>query len=114
METIAGESATLLLIRHFLWNEWGAAFSYSGKRFPRVYFKSSQGAPVDLVMEGIPYKIVSTVDAILKRRKWKERALRGAMRTLKSDQGFLIAPVEAPEFPKNGRAIGVLPWGWWS
>lgn len=114
METTAGEESTLSLIRHFLWNEWGAAFSYIGKRFRRVYFKSAQGTPVDLVIDGIPYKIVPTVDAILKRRKWEERALHGAMRTLGSEQGFLIAPVESPEFPKNGRGIGVLPWGWWS
>jgi hypothetical protein len=56
METTNGESATLSLLRHFLWNEWGAAFSRSGnlshraRRGPRISEKGSRDRNLALGM----------------------------------------------------------------
>ncbi len=43
---------------------------------------------------------------------WQERALAGAMKTLKIKKGFLISPMNQVEIPKRG--IGLLPYGYWS
>lgn len=114
MEDISGTGATLSLVRHFLWNEWSAQSAMEGRRMVREYFKSAQGAPVDLIHDRIPYKIVPTVAAATRQRAWEERAVRAAMKKLGSDTGFLIAPLDRAELPPDGKGVGILPWSWWS
>lgn len=109
-----GEGGMLSLVRHFMWNEWLTQSEYQGKRLERTYYKSARGSPVDIVMNGVPFRIVASPMGVTKQRGIEERPLLGAMKTLKSKVGYLVAPVnEAVAPPKNG-GIGVLPWGSWS
>lgn len=109
-----GEAVTLTLARHFLWNEWAAQSLYVGRSFPREYYKSAQGSPVDFISDGIPLRIVSSIADVTRRLKIEERPLLGAMKKIGSKVGYLVAPVEkGVPAPKKG-GVGILPWGFWS
>jgi uncharacterized protein len=112
MNKTQGDAATLTLARHFLWNEWICQYEYQGKRFPRVYYKSAQGSPVDLVIDGVPIRIVAQSSDVTRHLKIEERPLLGAMKRLRSKVGYLVAPVEQAVLPKKG--VGIVPWGAWS
>ncbi len=115
MGRVDGEGATLSLARHFLWNERAAQSIYAGKRLVREYFKSAQGAPVDMIMEEqIPIRIVPSAIDVTRRLKIEERAVLGAMKRLKVSHGYLLAPVEEGFLPPKKGGVGVLPWGVWS
>lgn len=109
-----GEAITLTLARHFLWNEWAAHSLYSGHSLLREYYKSSRGSPVDAILDGVPFKIVSSVNDVTQRLKIEERALLGAMKKLDAKTGFLVAPVERATLPSKKGGVGILPWGFWS
>lgn len=111
---VAGEAETLTLIRHFLWNEWLCRTAERGELPQKTYYKSAQGQPVDAVIGGIPFRIVSSVTAITRQLSWEERPLVGAMKKLKAKFGFLVAPTEQVSLPPTKGGIGVLPWGMWS
>lgn len=109
-----GEGGMLSLVRHFLWNEWISQFEYQGRHLEKTYYKSAQGSPVDSIIEGIPYKIVTSPLSLTRRLKIEERALLGAMKKIGSKVGYLVGPVDHPiPAPKKG-GIGILPWGTWS
>ncbi len=112
MKTHHGEGAMLTLARHFLWNEWMSQYEYQSKRLLRHYYKSAQGSPVDAVIEGIPFRVVPDVVSVTRHLKWEERPLLGAMKKLKSNVGYLVAPIEKPHLVKKG--VGILPWSYWS
>ncbi len=115
MRETDGEGVTLSLARHFLWNEFAARSLYRGKRLVREYFKTAQGSPVDIITEDrIPIRIVPSAVAVTRRLKVEERAVVGAMKKLKVNQGFLLAPVSEGFLPPKGKGMGVLPWGVWS
>ena len=108
MKNAPGDGATLTLARHLLWNETNAQMGFVNLSDERVYYKSAKGAPIDWVWNGIPMKVVLSP----KQHGWEERALLGAMKSLKSPKGYLIAPVENAEIIDKG--IGLLPWHYWS
>jgi predicted AAA+ superfamily ATPase len=114
MGTAIGENVTLSLVRHFIWNELNIQAEYQGKRLARIYYKSAQGNPVDIVIDNIPFRIVSTQASLIKRRDWEERPLGGAMKKLGAKFGYLIGPVDKIEMPPKNGGIGVLPWTVWS
>ncbi len=114
MGTILGEGVTLNLVRHFLWNELSVQSEYQGKRLTRVYYKSAQGSPVDFVIDHIPFRIVPSVTGMTKQRDWEERPLRGAMKKLGAQVGYLVGPVDKAEAPPKKGGVGVLPWSAWS
>jgi hypothetical protein len=110
----AGDGIVLSLLRHGLWNEWLAHAEYTQKRFDRLYFKSQKGSPIDGVIHGVPVKIIATPSEATRQRGWHERALRGAMKTLGSKHGILIAPLDSVELAPKSGGISCLPWGVWS
>ena len=110
----SGEGATLSLVRHFLWNEWLADAEVNLRRFARTYFRSAKGSPVDLVHEGIPYRIVVSEQDLARQQAWLIRPLAGAMKTLAASQGFLIGPTPSVVRPEENKGIGILPFGYWS
>jgi len=107
----AGVGAQLSLTRTYLWNEWAAQASYAGKRFTRTYFKSTTGSPVDLVVNNTLYRIVGTAADATKRFSIECRPLLGAMKTLKVERAFLIAPVQQVRAPTKSEPVGILPIG---
>lgn len=114
MGTILGESSTLSLVRHFIWNEVYAQATYQGKHLTRIYYKSTQGSPIDFIINNIPFRIVSNVTSVTSQLQWEERALRGAMKKLKANVGYLVAPVDKAKLPTKSGEIGILPWTAWS
>ncbi len=104
------EGATLSLARVFILNEISALCEYASQRLELTYFKSMQGAPVDLVWDRIPIKI--TARASLKGVGWEKRSLEGAMKRLKSTRAVLVAPVDRPIIEKKG--VSIVPWSMWS
>lgn len=114
MGTTLGEGSTLSLVRHFLWNEICAQANYQGKHLTRIYYKSAQGSPVDFVINNIPFRIVPNVTSITRQLHWEERPLLGAMKKLKTNTGYLVAPVDKAILPNKPGEIGILPWTAWS
>ncbi len=112
--SLAGEGPTLTLARHFLWNEWAGQELYRGKAFPREYYKSAQGSPVDALLDGVPVRIVASAADVGRRLKWEERPILGAMKKIGAKFGYLVAPVERAVPPPKRGGVGVLPWGSWS
>jgi predicted AAA+ superfamily ATPase len=108
MKNNQSDGATLTLARHLLWNETSAQMGFVGLVDDRVYYKSAKGSVVDWVWNNVPMKVVLSA----KQSGWEERGLAGSMKSLGSDIGYLIAPVEKPVLPKHG--IGILPWHYWS
>lgn len=109
-----GEGPALTLARHFLWNEWITQKEYQGVRPERVYYKSAAGSPVDAVLDGLPMRVVASAAAAIRRAKWEERPLLGAMKKVGAKFGYLVAPVEKMiPAPKSG-GVGILPWSAWS
>lgn len=109
-----GEGCTLSLTRHFLWNEVLAQAQYQAKHLSKYYYKSAQGSPIDFILDGIPFRIVSNTAAITRQLGVEERPLLGAMKKLNSPVGYLLAPVDRAELPKNNEGVGVLPLTVWS
>ena len=89
-------------------NETSAQMGFINENDERIYYKSAKGSPVDWVWNGIPMKIVLGSS----HSGWEERSLVGAMKSLESPIGYLIAPVEKPVVVKTG--IGIVPWHYWS
>ncbi len=110
MGTMTSDGEILSAVRHGLWQETSAIMSFYGIDDSRSYYKSARGEPIDWVLDGVPMKIVTSLNS----RAWSERGLAGAMKSINSKVGFLIAPVDQVELPKNSRGIGVLPWNFWS
>ena len=108
MKNSQSDGATLTLARHLLWNETTAQMGFINEVDERVYYKSAKGTVVDWVWNNIPMKVIQSS----KQTGWEERGLAGAMKTLNSDIGYLIAPVEKSVIAKKG--IGILPWHYWS
>lgn len=113
MGTTSGEGSVLSLARCFLWNEWSCQADYQGNRLERIYYKSAQGAPVDAILDGVPFRIVSSATALTRQLKWEERALFGAMKKLRSPIGYLVGPVDSGT-SAGKKGIGILPWSAWS
>lgn len=113
MGTTAGEGHMLSLARHFLWNEWTNLAQIQGLPFEKLYYKTAHGQPVDAVLNGIPFRVVSSTPAITTQTRWEERALVGAMKKLGSKFGFLIGPTDHVILPDKKGGIGILPWGLW-
>lgn len=113
MGTTSGEGCVLNLARCFLWNEWSCQADYQGNRLERTYYKSAQGAPVDAILDGIPFRIVASTTALTRQLKWEERALFGAMKKLGSPMGYLVGPVDSVT-SAGKKGIGILPWSAWS
>ena len=108
----AGEANFLSLVRHFLWNEW---LSHTpGLPFEKLYYKSTQGQPVDAVLNNIPFRIVGTTTGLGKQFSWETRPLMGAMKKLGSKIGYLVGPTEIVTAPQKNNGVGILPWGMWS
>jgi predicted AAA+ superfamily ATPase len=108
MKNSPSDGATLTLARHLLWNETTAQMGFVDQVDEREYYKSAKGTVVDWIWNNIPMKV--TIGS--KQNGWEERSLEGAMKSLKSEVGYLIAPVEKPVIVKKG--IGLLPWHFWS
>ncbi len=105
----SGEEISQALVRLRVFNEIFANCEYAGKSERWTYYKSAKGDPIDLIWGNVPIKIVSSV----KQLGWQERALGGAMQTLKSRYGLLVGPTDSIELPKKG-GVGLVPWTFWS
>lgn len=112
MGKITGEGVTLSLIRHLQWNEWDCMYGYNGKKLLREYFKSIHGPPVDAVIDGIPVRIVTSVNAVTNQFGWTAKPLLGAMKKLGSKKGIILAPVA--RVSDAGDGMFVVPWCGWS
>jgi len=109
MEKKNGEGAALSFARVFLMNEISATNEYSGIRIQPVYYKTSRGAPVDLVWGDTILKVsVSKVSS----QAYDERPLLAAMKKIGCQRAILTVPREGIELKKNG--LNVLPWTYWS
>jgi predicted AAA+ superfamily ATPase len=108
MKNSPSDGATLTLSRHLLWSETSAQLGFTNQSDERTYYKSAKGTIVDWIWNGIPMKVALSS----KQTGWEERSLEGAMKTLNSDVGYLIAPIDKPLIVKKG--IGILPWHYWS
>lgn len=107
METTQGEGATLSLARHCLANELLIQLSMMDSPHTLYYFKSHKGTPVDFIWGDHPLKLIAEGST----SGWSERAVHGAMRTLATKKGFMVAPIETGETVKAG--IGRVPWSAW-
>ncbi|MCM2323223.1 MAG: AAA family ATPase [Oligoflexia bacterium] len=106
-----GEGTALSLARHTLWNELSALFEYAGDPQPALYFKSAKGSPVDLVIKGIPIRVVMLSEIGHGSWGWQEKAVLGAIKHLGAPFGILAAPVS--KVFKSGK-IWIVPWTAWS
>ncbi len=109
MNPRGGEEATLAITRVFILNEIIASTHYAGLTPRWNYFKSRKGAPVDLVWDSTPLRIISSVQ----RTSWDERAVQGAMKALGSPRGILVGPTDHAVSPR-GKGISLVPWTHWS
>lgn len=107
-----GEGTALSIARHFILNEIFSYFEYHGFPVSPFYYKSTRGTPIDLVINDTPIKIVNE-SVSPGKIGWLERPLLGAMKTLKSKTGYIVAPVDYIHLPKNG-GVGIIPWSYWS
>jgi predicted AAA+ superfamily ATPase len=103
------EAISLSLTRIYALNEIFANTHYSGQTPRWTYFKSQKGSPIDLVWDGIPIKIISSI----KRTGWEERVIFGAMKKLGSAKGLLVGPTDVVTAPKKNE-VGLVPWTFWS
>ena len=108
-----GTEAQRSIIRHFLWNEWRVRQSFESKLPFFRYYKSAQGTPIDAVIDGIPILITADAKAVSTRLSWLERPVRGAMKTLKSNFGIIVAPVDRTITAKSNDGVAVVPWSAW-
>jgi hypothetical protein len=105
--------ASLNLARIYIQNEVESKLHYSGETFSREYFKSAKGTVVDWVWNNIPIKIIHSLNSL----GWEKRALEGAIKSLNSKFGILVAPTNQIELPKDvSKAKGVImvPWSFWT
>lgn len=107
-----GAGALLSMARHFILNEIFCFNEYQGLRLPLRYFKSKRGAVIDLVWGDIPIRIIPE-SVSSESMGYYERALKGAMKTLASERGILVAPTNQIYLPKQ-KGIGIVPWTYWS
>lgn len=114
MGTSLGEGVTLSLVRQFIWNEISVQAEYQGKRLSRFYYKSTQGSPIDFVIDNIPFRIVPNITGLTRQRDWEERALSGAMQKLNVKHGYLVGPINKAELAPKSGGVGILPWTAWS
>lgn len=103
------DSVSLTLTRIFILNEIFANAHYAGQTQRWAYFKSRKGEPLDLVWNNIPIKIITST----RQTGWEERAVVGAMKTLRSKSGLLIGPTDHVTLPKK-QGVGMVPWTYWS
>lgn len=103
------ESISLSLTRIYILNEIIANTQYGGEIVRWTYYKSRKGAPVDLVWNETPIKILNSI----KQTGWEERAIHGAMKALNADRGLLVGPTDQIALPKKGK-VGLVPWSYWS
>ncbi len=111
MEYASGVEVNLSLARITILNEIIANQEYQGNSVPPQYYKSQHGSVIDLVWNGIPIMVIAENIASAKIG-WLEKPLLGAMKTLQSKQGIIVAPVDQIHIEKNG--ICILPWSYWS
>lgn len=105
-DRIGTEEVTLSLARHYIYNEIASNYEYRLQRPLIAYFKSARGEPVDFVVNDLPIKVVVKSSGAL---GWYEKGLKGAMKALKSDQGFLLAPIEKSDRIKN-KGVSRVSW----
>ncbi len=106
-----GEGVLLSLARHLVLNEIFCFCEYQDQPLQKIYFKSGRGSVVDLVWNNIPIRIIA--EAVSSGRLgFYERAVAGAMKTLKSPRGIIVAPTNSLFIEKKG--ISVVPWTYWS
>ncbi len=103
---IGTPAATLTLARHCLYNEIVAGAEYQLRRSELKYFKSARGQPVDFVLNSLPIKVIEKSSGAL---GWHEKGLLGAMKKLRSAQGFLCAPIERSD-PVSKKGISRVSW----
>jgi predicted AAA+ superfamily ATPase len=84
---------------------------YQGNRILPTYFKSQHGSIVDLIWNNIPIKIIAE-NASSSKIGWIEKPLLGAMKTLNSPRGIIVAPGDQVHIEKKG--ISIVPWSYWS
>ena len=87
----AGKEVNLSLARIMILNELCANYEYQGNRIPLSYFKSQHGSIVDIVLDGVPIKIIAE-NASSSKIGWLEKPLLGAMKALGSSRGIIAAP----------------------
>jgi predicted AAA+ superfamily ATPase len=109
MKNATSEEVSLTLTRIFVLNEITSNTLYAGMTTRWTYFKSRKGAPLDLVWNQVPIKIIVST----RRTGWEERAVEGAMKALRSKTGLLVGPTDHVALPKRG-GIGLVPWTYWS
>ena len=105
----SGEAASLTVTRIFILNEIVANAHYAGQGCRWTYFKSKKGAPIDLVWDDVPIKIVSSI----RQTGWDERAVVGAMKSIGGKIGLLVGPTDHVTLPKK-EGVGLVPWAYWS
>jgi predicted AAA+ superfamily ATPase len=103
---LGSEAVTLSLARHCLYNEIAANHEYRLKRAQISYYKSARGEPIDFLVNNLPVKLVVQSSGPM---GWHKKGLLGAMKKLRSDQGFLIAPIEKSDTLKK-RGISRVSW----
>jgi predicted AAA+ superfamily ATPase len=107
----SGPGTLLSLARHMVLNEIFCFNEYQGHSLSNLYFKSARGSVIDLVWDNIPVRIIAEGGAS-SSLGYYERAMNGAMKTLKAPRGILVAPTNLISIPKKG--IAVVPWSYWS
>jgi predicted AAA+ superfamily ATPase len=106
-----GTEISLSIARHYVLNELFCINEYNGYPLSKNYFKSARGSIIDLVWNGIPIKIIAETIAP-SELGYQSRALEGAMKTLGTKRGVILAPVNQVHLPKQG--VCLLPWSYWS
>ena len=105
-DRLGTEHATLTLARHLLYNEIATRYEYDLKKTTISYFKSTHGEPVDFVVNDLPIKVIVKSSGPL---GWYEKGLEGAMKTLNSSKGLLVAPIEKSD-PVKRKGISRVSW----
>ena len=112
MKTLSGEGVSLSLARHVFLNEISALKQYGASQiFLPQYFKSQKGTPVDLVVDGVPIKIVPLSEAHRGPWGWHAKAALGAAKKLGAPMAVLAAPVNEVYREKDHW---IVPWSIWS
>ncbi|NQW45819.1 MAG: ATP-binding protein [Deltaproteobacteria bacterium] len=105
-EKCRSEPGTLILARHFIYNEIVGSLEYQLKKERITYFKSARGEPVDFVIGKLPVKIISKSSGAL---GWDEKGVAGSMKKLGSSQGLLLAPIDKSD-RLSKKGISRMSW----
>lgn len=108
----SGPGTLLSLARHSILNEIFCFNEYQNIKIPKVFYKSARGSALDLVWNNVPIRII-TETVSRGSLGYSERALAGAMASLNSDYGILVAPNNTVDIPKK-KGIAIVPWSYWS